>query len=375
MTPRSRYREALLFGNPDKIPMHLDLARESTLAAWRKQGLPAERDYRIELAETIGIDKEAILERHKLDVSFRMIPGIEPEVLEHKNGHYIVRDWYGAIVEISDDFDLSYLKTPKDFVTRKWHKFPVETRADWEEMKERFDPDDPGRLPPEFEKHCSELKNRDSIEVLNLNGIFWQLREWCGFENLCIFMADDPDFVQEMAEFWTNFVLRMFDRIFPLVEVDSCFICEDMAYKAHSMISPEMSRKFILPAYHEWIPLIKNGGCPLIEIDSDGCVDELIPLWIEEGVNCCSPIEVAAHCDIVEYRKKHGKSMAYLQGVDKRLLAQGGKAMRDHLMKIVPALIKDGGYIPGCDHGVPPDVSWSNYLEYSRLLAKLCGWL
>jgi hypothetical protein len=48
--------------------------------------------------------------------------------------HYIVQDWMGAITEISDTFDYTYIRSAKDFVTRKWHKFPVETHKDWEEM-------------------------------------------------------------------------------------------------------------------------------------------------------------------------------------------------------------------------------------------------
>jgi hypothetical protein len=375
MTPRKRYIETLLFGNPDKVPMHLGLARESTLSEWRKQGLVGEKNYLDELAEIIQIDKNAILNRHMVEVSFGMVPEFEPQILEHKDGHYILRDWYGAIVEISDKYDATYLRSPKDFVTRKWHKFPVENREDWEEMKKRYDPESRERFPAGFEKRCLQLKNRDTIEALDINGVFWQLRDWCGFENLCIFMADDPEFVYEMAEFWSGFVLNMLEKVFAHIQVDSCFITEDMAYKAHSMISPAMVREFILPAYRKWIPFIKKSGCPLVEIDSDGCIDELIPLWIEEGVNCCSPIEVAAHCDILEYRRLYGKKMAYLQGLDKRLLAKGGRDMEEHVMKIVPAMLKDGGYIPGCDHGVPPDVSWNNYIEYARLLAKLCGWL
>ena len=27
------------------------------------------------------------------------------------------------------------------------------------------------------------------------------------------------------------------------------------------------------------------------------------------------------------------------------------------------------------DHGVPPDISWPNFVEYTRLLAELTGWL
>jgi hypothetical protein len=58
-----------------------------------------------------------------------------------------------------------------------------------------------------------------------------------------------------------------------------------------------------------------------------------------------------------------------------RALARGGKNMEDEIMRVVPPLLKDGGFIPGCDHGVPPDISWQNFIEYTRLLAKLTGWL
>jgi len=49
--------------------------------------------------------------------------------------------------------------------------------------------------------------------------------------------------------------------------------------------------------------------------------------------------------------------------------------MTGEVMRVVPPLLKDGGFIPGCDHAVPSDVSWPNYVEYARLLAKLTGWL
>jgi len=110
-------------------------------------------------------------------------------------------------------------------------------------------------------------------------------------------------------------------------------------------------------------------------MDSDGYIAELIPIWIEAGINCCDPIEVAAGNDIVEYRKTFGKKMAFVGGIDKRALAKGGEIMEEEVMRVVPPLLKEGGFIPGCDHGVPSDISWKDFLDYSRLLAKLCGWL
>ncbi|MBN1351210.1 hypothetical protein JXJ21_17455 [candidate division KSB1 bacterium] len=375
MTPQRRFREALLFGNPDKIPLNPGGPRESTRAIWRTQGLPPDVDYYEYLMKLLNIDPELPDERVGPGISFKMIPTFEEKVIEHKNGHYIVQDWMGAITEISDDYDYTYIRSAKDFVTRKWHKFPVETREDWQEMKKRYDPKHPERFAPDFEERCRKLLNRNYVSDFQVNGPFWQLREWVGMENLCIMMLDDPQFVEDMVEFWIDFVSETMAPLLERVELDRVGISEDMAFKIHSMISPEMARHFLQPAYKRWVAEIKASNCPIVDMDSDGFVGELIPIWIESGINVCDPIEVAAGNDIVEFRQQFGRQMAYTGGIDKRALAKGGKVMRDEVLRVVPPLLIDGGFIPGCDHGVPPDISWQNFVEYSRLLAELCGWL
>jgi hypothetical protein len=68
--------------------------------------------------------------------------------------------------------------------------------------------------------------------------------------------------------------------------------------------------------------------------------------------------------------------MAYSGGIDKRAIAAGGKVMEAEVMRVVPPLLRNGGgFIPSCDHGVPPDISWPDYIAYSKLLGQLCGWL
>jgi uroporphyrinogen decarboxylase len=326
--------------------------------------------------ELLGIEREETQPQVSLDVSFKMIPTFEEVVLEHRDGHYVVQDWMGATTEISDEYDYTYIRRAKDFVTRKWHRFPVQSREDWEErMKWRYDPHHPDRFPSDFEERCAAVRERDYPLTVGLNGPFWQIREWVGMENLCILMIDDPDFVVEMADTWTEFVSTTLKQITERVELDGVRLSEDMAYKAHSMISPAMVRQFLMPAYERWVAEIVDSGCPIIDMDSDGNIEVLIPLWIESGINVCDPIEVAAGNDIVAYRERFGRQMAYRGGIDKRAIAAGGQVMRDEVLRVVPPLLKDGGFLPGCDHGVPPDISWPNFVEYTRLLAQLTGWL
>ncbi len=376
---KERYIRTITYKNPDRVPLMPGKPREVTLSAWYNQGFPEGMDYFDALLSELGLGAEAKPNEIKLNVSTKVIPEFEEKILEHRDGHYIVQDYMGAIVEMSDEYDCSWLRTSRGFVTRKWHSFPVKNREDWQEMKKRFDPDSPGRVPEDI-NDLIDMKNiksefGDPLLKFAFNGPFWQLRNWLGFEELCIKFIEDPEFIEEMIEFWTDFIIRIIKKITQKTRIDMIMISEDMAYKAHSMISPQMTRDFLSPAYRKWIKEAKRAGCVITGIDSDGFVDELIPVWIESGINFCAPIEIAAGNDLLLYRKKYGDKMAYTGGLDKRVLALGGKEMKKEILRVVPQLIKNGGYIPGCDHAVPPDISWSNYVEYSRLLAQLSGWI
>jgi uroporphyrinogen decarboxylase len=376
MNERERFIASLTFGTPDKFTFSPGWPRESTLEAWRRQGLPESVDWHAHMLDLLGIDAEPRRERVPLGVEFKILPTFEEKVLEHQEGHYIVQDWMGAITEISDEFDYTYIRAAKDFVTRKWHRFPVESRADWDErIKWRYTYDHPERFPADFDDRCARLKMRDYPLQVSIPGPFWQMREWVGMENLCILMADDPDFADELAAFWQEFVAGMLTRILDKITPDYVQINEDMAYKAHSMISPAMTRRFLMPCWSSWGEIVKAAGVPVYCVDSDGNVDVLMPLFIEAGFNCNFPMEVAAGNDIVAARRKYGKQMAFVGGIDKRAMAAGGETMRAEVLRVVPPLLEDGGLIPGCDHGVPPDISWPNFVEYARLLAQLLGWL
>jgi uroporphyrinogen decarboxylase len=155
---------------------------------------------------------------------------------------------------------------------------------------------------------------------------------------------------------------------------DFVMVSEDMAYKQHSMIAPEMARRFLLPCWRAWLDECRSAGVRILEVDSDGYVGQLIPIWIEAGFNCNSPQEVAAGNDLPEYRRAFGTKMAYRGGVDKRAIAKGGETLRGEIARLQP-VIDAGGFIPSCDHGIPSDVSWPNFVAYCRLLAQATGWL
>lgn len=375
MNTRQRYIEAILFGNPDRVPLEPGWGRKSTRERWHREGLPEDVGNPNEYAyRQAGGTLDWPTGGDGFHVDERMRPQFEEKVVGRLEHSQIVQDWKGNICEIGLEFDPTYLRNAIDFVTRRWIRCPVENREDWASMKERYHPDDPGRLPADAATLGQRLAGRKHPVAFRFSGPFWQLREWLGFEGLCEAFLDDPDWVREMVGFWREYIARLMESAFCRLVPDHVHFSEDMAYKAHPMIGPEMTREFLLPCYIRWGELLRRHGVPIYGIDSDGDITTLIPVWLEAGVNLVDPMEVAAGIDLPALRAVHGKRLAFGGGIDKRCIAAGGNRIAAEIDRLAP-VIRSGGYIPGCDHGVPADVSWPDYARYVGLLARATGWL
>jgi uroporphyrinogen decarboxylase len=108
-------------------------------------------------------------------------------------------------------------------------------------------------------------------------------------------------------------------------------------------------------------------------MDSDGKIDDLIPLFLDVGVNCLFPIEVGTWgADPIRYRKQFGKDLLMMGGFDKHILMGEQRGIEAEIRRLVP-LVEEGGYIPLPDHRVPPDVPLENYLFYCKKAREIWG--
>ena len=102
-------------------------------------------------------------------------------------------------------------------------------------------------------------------------------------------------------------------------------------------------------------------------MDSDGNVNDLIPLLLDVGVTGMHPFEVASGMDVVEIGKKYPQLQIWA-GIDKRAIAKGRDAIDAELNRVVPAMKRRGGYAAGLDHNVPPDISLADHRYYAEAL-------
>jgi uroporphyrinogen-III decarboxylase len=252
-------------------------------------------------------------------------------------------------------------------------EYPVKDRDTWREYKKRLDPEAPGRYPAAWDHYVQRINQMDTPVCLMPGGFFGFLREWMGVEKLLYTFYDDPALIEEMMDQLLYLETAVVEKVTRDIRVDWVLFWEDMAYKSGSFISPGMFRRFMSPRYRKLADLIRSRGIDVLIVDSDGNVEELIPLFLECGVNGHWPLEVASGMDAVALRKKYGKDVILAGNIDKRVFPKGKEAIRGEVMAKVPFLMEKGGYFPSLDHLIPPDVTLENYVYFLNTMREIAG--
>jgi uroporphyrinogen decarboxylase len=336
------------------LPFNLNYAwfMDETLERWRREGLPADADPR----EFFGLDRIAFTG----GAPYSPIPPFEEEVLSDEGETRLVRDHLGIIKRVWKDHESS--KMPQ------WLDFPIKSRGDFEAFKKRLDPRSPSRWPRDWARQKKEWEARDYPLGIGPGSFFGHtLQRWVGTENLCMLFYDDPRLVHEMLDYLEWFFLELVKGYVEHVDFDFASFGEDIAYKGHSFISPRLFREFFQPHYVRICEVLRSHGVEVIFVDSDGFIDELIPLWLEVGINGFSPLEVAAGEDALALKKRYGSNIVLAGNIDKRALIKGTAAIDREVTK-ARRLLALGGYFPAVDHSVPPDVPLDNFLYLLRSL-------
>ncbi|MBM4431929.1 MAG: hypothetical protein FJ026_16510 [Chloroflexi bacterium] len=246
--------------------------------------------------------------------------------------------------------------------------FPVSGQRDFDQIRERFDPYSDERYPADWDAFLSAYRNRDFPIGLSFLGFFAWPRMLMGFGRMLLAFYDQPELLQQMIDFWCNFVITLCERALEELDVDFVMMGEDMAYNHGPFMSPAHFRRFMLPGYRRLTKFIQDHGVDLIVVDSDGNVNALLPVLIEAGVAGIWPLEAQSGMDPVALRREYGQALVLWGGIDKRALAHGPRAIEAEVRQKVLPLVGTGGYIPSVDHFVPSDVPWDHYRLYLDLL-------
>jgi len=312
----------------------------------------------LNVAPVFGL--EPYLTKFPVDYS----PMYETVVVDKTDTHIIYKDSYGVL----NKNDIHITSLPMEL------SHPVTGWDSWNTYKEGYSPGTIAkRLPPNFDQLAKTLKDRDfPIRLGGTNGGFLGFpRQIMGITGYMIKLHDDPALIHDICDTFLNFLISYYSAIIEKVDIDCILIWEDMAGKSGSLISPAHFKEFLAPRYRAMVDFARNAGIDIVITDSDGYVEQLIPLIADTGVTGMYPFERAAGNDLLRIRAAY-PNFQIMGGFDKRVLFDGAthKEIDDELA-IIEKMLSYGRYIPHVDHFVSMDCTWANFTYYRGRLNEI----
>jgi len=358
MTHRERFQAIMRFQQPDRVPLwDLEGITEGAVRQWCLDGFPPGREVR----EFIRYDPYV-----RVPLSTDPIPSFVPRVVEEDEESVTTIDQYGFKVK-----------------TFKAHAVPptvyyyiegsVQTRADWERMKKRYDPADLRRRPnywgPELFQHYRSLDQPISLTLSWGPGRGPKNGYLLGLERFLEALKDEPALVHDIFEFWADFLIELVRELVENVPLDFVWLSEDgLAYKNSTLISPATYREFWLRPVKRVTDFLRSHGVEIIGHYTSGNIQPLIPTFLEAGINLFGPLECAAGLDAVELRREYGRDLLMMGNIGREALMKGPEAVEEEFYRKVPYLMEQGGYIPAVDDMILPDISFAALMRYVELV-------
>lgn len=280
----------------------------------------------------------------------------QPEVLEETEETRLVRDGNGATMR----HHKLHSSTPEHI------DFLVKSRAQWEEqIKPKIKVD---RRRINFEGYrAAKAHAAASGRFFAWSGVnvFEIMKDVTGHAYMLIGMAEDPEWVQDMAKTYADLTVELQEILFAEEgRPDGIWYYEDMGFKHRPFMSPGMYRANLLPAHKHTIGFAKSLGLPVV-LHSCGYVEPLLPGLVEAGIDCLQVIEVKAGMDLLKLYADWGDRLSFMGGIDVRVLYTNDLEQVDaELLAKIPVVKGHNGYVLHSDHSIPNTVDYTTYRHF-----------
>jgi uroporphyrinogen decarboxylase len=182
----------------------------------------------------------------------------------------------------------------------------------------------------------------------------------CMYESLLLDPAWIHDYNRVHTDFFKAHYKLLLDEAGP---PDGVWVYEDLGYRNGLFCSPKVYEELIFPYYRELVEFFHARGLPVV-LHSCGNITEAMPMIVAAGFDALHPCEVKAGCDILRFAEQYGDKLAFIGGLDVRVLESHD---RGHIHREVVRLIggmKERGarFLFGTDHSVSTNVDYADYV-------------
>jgi uroporphyrinogen decarboxylase len=206
---------------------------------------------------------------------------------------------------------------------------------------------------------------RDHLYGLYCGSLFGNVRNMIGVVGASYMYAEDPDLYVEIVDTVAEVCFQCTKTALESgAQFDFAHFWEDICFKGGPLVIPSVFDAVVGPHYRRITDLLHTYGITIVSLDCDGCIDALIPTWLNNGVNTMFLIEVGTwDASIAPWRKQYGKELRGVGGMNKTVFTRDRRAVDAEIERLKP-LVALGGYIPCPDHRIAPDSEWDNVRYY-----------
>jgi len=209
-------------------------------------------------------------------------------------------------------------------------------------------------------------------------GVFEMCCRMRGMEQFCLDLVLNPSLACALMDKFVGLNIAFYRMAAERLSSYVQFIREgdDVAGQEGLLISPDIYRQHIKPRHARLFEAQRH----LFEepffvfFHSDGAIFELIPDFIEVGVDVLNPVQVNAKgMNPARLKRKFGDRLAFWGGaVDPALLARGpASEIEQQVRRRIQEFAPGGRYVFGTIHNVQDDVSAENFMTMWEAFDKL----
>lgn len=183
--------------------------------------------------------------------------------------------------------------------------------------------------------------------------------DFCMMESLIL----EPDWIRDFNRVYTDFYLAHFRVLIEEAgKPDGIWLFDDLAYRNGLFCSPDTLSELFLPFYRETVDFFHAMDLPVV-LHSCGNVTEAMPLIVEAGFDALNPMEAKAGCDLFHFAEQYGEHLAFIGGLDARVLESGDRdRIRNETIRLVDGMKQRGArYIFGSDHSLSSLVQYEDF--------------
>jgi len=378
-TPRKRVLAAIEHKESDRVPISFGGTDTTGILECPPDGKNYTR-----LCKYLGIEE---YEKPNIGYAFNVVDNIDERILEKFGSDFRRIKPNPPEVKIEPDGTKTVLGVYCGMRVKKMgyyddvFEFPLrncESKKDIEQYPLWPTSDDFNKLAKGKKEEAKNLRENTNYAIVAdtyLAFPFLMYPLLAGYEKWFIDMKLNPKFYFALADKLFEVGLGIVEKFIGAVGNYIDIVCtyDDMGNQEGLLCSRKDYVKFIKPYEKQMIEYIKKYTNAKIYRHSCGSVYEIIPDFIEIGVEILNPVQpLAKNMEPWRLKREFGKYLTFMGGIDTQKLLPYGtpEEIKEGVKKIIEIYAPGGGYILGPSHNIEPDTPPENIVAMYEAAQK-----